>query len=62
MKTVFTTLAVILAANVRFRTSAAEKPNIIVILTDDMGYAELPLFGDSEVPAPNLEILASFLS
>ena len=37
---------------------AADKPNVIVILTDDMGYADLPMFGDSEIPAPNLRRLA----
>ncbi len=40
-------------------SSAAAKPNIIVILTDDMGYADLPLFGDSEIPTPNLDRLAA---
>lgn len=39
-------------------TSAAEEPNIVVILTDDMGYADLSMFGDSEIPTPNLQRLA----
>jgi len=39
--------------------AAAEKPNVIVILTDDMGYADLPMFGDSEIPTPHLDRLAA---
>lgn len=40
-------------------TSAAERPNIVVILTDDMGYADLPMFGESEISTPNLQRLAN---
>ena len=36
----------------------AQKPNIIVILVDDMGYSDLGCFG-SEINTPNLDNLAS---
>jgi len=42
-----------------FTRAAAEKPNVIVILTDDMGYADLSMFGDSEIPTPQLDRLAA---
>jgi arylsulfatase len=37
--------------------AAAAKPNIIVILVDDMGYSDLGCYG-SEIPTPHLDALA----
>jgi arylsulfatase A-like enzyme len=36
---------------------AAEKPNIIVIVVDDMGFSDIGCYG-SEIPTPNLDMLA----
>lgn len=36
-----------------------EKPNIIFILADDLGWADLPVYGNSFNEAPNLDQLAS---
>ncbi len=37
---------------------AAERPNIVVVLVDDMGFSDLGGFG-SEIPTPNLDALAA---
>lgn len=37
--------------------SAAERPNIILIMADDMGYSDLGCFG-SEIQTPNIDALA----
>src|SRR5947207_8324652 len=37
---------------------AADRPNILVILTDDMGYSDLGCYG-GEIRTPNLDALAA---
>jgi arylsulfatase len=38
--------------------AAAKRPNIVVMLVDDMGYSDIGCFG-SEIPTPNLDALAA---
>lgn len=37
---------------------AQKKPNIIIILTDDMGYSDVGAFGGTFVPTPNIDRIA----
>ena len=37
---------------------AANRPNIIFLLTDDMGYADVGCYGGNFVPTPNIDKLA----
>ncbi|NQU25153.1 MAG: sulfatase-like hydrolase/transferase, partial [Candidatus Nealsonbacteria bacterium] len=38
--------------------TAAERPNILIVLTDDMGFSDLGCFG-GEIETPNLDALAA---
>jgi len=37
---------------------AGRRPNVLLIFSDDMGYSDLPKFGKSEIPTPNIDRLA----
>ena len=39
-------------------TAAAQKPNIIFILADDLGYGDLGCYGQKEIQTPHLDALA----
>ena len=41
-----------------FALAAPKRPNIIVILSDDMGYSDIGCFG-GEIPTPNIDALAA---
>ena len=38
--------------------ASAAKPNIIFLLTDDMGYGDVGCYGGDFVPTPNIDRLA----
>lgn len=56
----YSTLCLITFCLISFsvRVSAAEKPNVIFILADDMGYSDLGCYG-GEIETPNLDKLAA---
>lgn len=55
MNKIRTVLIVCLIANVLF---AQKKPNVIFILTDDLGYGDLSCYGATKISTPNIDKLA----
>src|ERR1041384_7112642 len=53
------TLIIILLSFAVCSDLRAQRPNIIYIMTDDMGYADLSGYGRKEYKTPNLDKLAS---
>jgi arylsulfatase A len=52
-----TALATLLAAPLAAQT-AAERPNVVLIITDDLGYADLGVYGAKDIRTPNIDRLA----
>ena len=42
----------------RFQTRPPDKPNIIFILADDLGYGDLGCYGQKKIRTPNIDRLA----
>src|SRR5512132_1597632 len=38
--------------------AAARKPNLVVILADDMGYGDIGCYGSPDVPTPHIDSIA----
>lgn len=53
------TFLILLATSVFTFASAAEKPNIVFILADDLGYGDLGCFGQTKIKTPELDKMAS---
>src|SRR5690554_5897001 len=45
-------------SNLRGTESGSKRPNVIFILADDLGWADLPVYGNQFNEAPNIDKLA----
>ena len=52
------TFSVFLLLTVTFSIQADDRPNIVLIMADDLGFSDIGCYG-SEIPTPNLDALAN---
>ncbi|HEX9001476.1 MAG TPA: sulfatase-like hydrolase/transferase [Blastocatellia bacterium] len=58
MKNTFTSLLLLFFLASVSQAQATRKPNVVFILVDDMGYADLSSFGSKDIRTPNIDRLA----
>jgi arylsulfatase A-like enzyme len=49
----------LLCSTVCFAQTETKQPNLIVIMTDDMGYADVGFNGCQDIPTPNIDVIAN---
>ncbi len=59
MKTYFTIIALFAFANSSATAQNEPRPNVLVIVADDLGYADIGVQGGRDVPTPNIDALAA---
>lgn len=52
-------MTVLLATSCNPKTATDKKPNIIMIVADDLGYGDLSCYGNTTIQTPNLDALAA---
>ncbi len=56
--TLFTGLILLAAASFEASAAGAERPNVLIIVADDLGFSDLGCYG-GEIPTPNIDALAT---
>jgi len=59
MNRIIISLAILACFAVTGCTAVPEKPNLIVIMVDDLGYADVGFNGCKDIPTPNIDTIAS---
>jgi arylsulfatase A-like enzyme len=55
---ILASLATVLTALLSAASVAARQPNVLILLSDDQGYADLGVQGSKDIPTPNIDRLA----
>ena len=58
MRTSGRTILLVLAVLAAAYAQSEERPNFLIIITDDMGFTDLGAFGGHDIQTPNLDELA----
>ena len=56
---IFPLLSAIIALAITIPSQSAKQPNIIVLFADDLGYGELSIQGNPEIPTPHIDSIAA---
>ncbi|GAB1308866.1 hypothetical protein KH5_15490 [Urechidicola sp. KH5] len=59
MKKSIVTFFALIAVQISSYSQQSVKPNLIVIMTDDMGWADVGFNGCTDIPTPNIDVIAN---
>jgi len=59
MKKIFLNLSLFLSVSLAFGQNKTTKPNIVIIMADDLGYGDIGAFGVTDIRTPNIDQLAT---
>ena len=51
-------LLTIVSAVHRARRGQEQRPNVVLIVSDDLGYADIGVYGSRDIPTPNIDRIA----
>jgi len=58
LKAIGVAVSLLIACAVGFSATSPERPNFVIIFTDDQGYEDVGCFGSPNIKTPNLDRMA----